>query len=114
MSVAKRVSEEMNVRLGHEVGYSIRFEDQTSDKTIIKYMTDGMLLREFINDPTLSNYNVIMVDEAHERTLHTDIILTLIKDLSLIRSTLKIIISSATLDAHKFSTYFYNAPIFTV
>ena len=85
------------------MGYSIRFEDNSSEKTIIKYMTDGMLLREFLADPTLSAYKVIIIDEAHERTLHTDILLCLVKDLSRARDDLKIIISSATLDAKKFS-----------
>jgi len=99
MSVAARVAQEMDVKLGNEVGYSIRFEECTSDKTIIKYMTDGMLLREFLLDPTLSLYKVIIIDEAHERTLHTDILLSLIKDLSRLRDDLKVIISSATLDA---------------
>jgi pre-mRNA-splicing factor ATP-dependent RNA helicase DHX16 len=99
MSVATRVAQEMDVKLGEEVGYSIRFEDNTSENTIIKYMTDGMLLREFMVDPTLSNYSAMIVDEAHERSLHTDIILTLIKDLCLERPDLKVIISSATLEA---------------
>jgi len=75
MSVAARVAEEMNVKLGREVGYSIRFEDCSSDRTIIKYMTDGMLLREFLGEPDLASYSVLIVDEAHERTLHTDIYL---------------------------------------
>lgn len=70
----------MGVKLGEEVGYSIRFEDNTSENTIIKYMTDGMLLREFMYEPDLQSYSVMIVDEAHERSLHTDIILTLIKD----------------------------------
>lgn len=69
MSVAKRVSEEMDVILGEEVGYSIRFEDKTSPKTILKYLTDGMLLREAIHDPLLERYSIIILDEAHERTL---------------------------------------------
>ena len=99
MSVAARVSHEMNSKLGHQVGYTIRFEDCTSDKTVIKYMTDGMLLREFMKEPDLASYSVIMIDEAHERTLSTDILLGLIKDLALVRPTLKIIISSATMDA---------------
>ena len=73
MSVAKRVSEELDVTLGEEVGYSIRFEDKTSPKTLLKYLTDGMLLREAISDPTLSRYSVIILDEAHERTLSTDV-----------------------------------------
>lgn len=79
MSVAARVAEEMNCRLGQEVGYSIRFEDCTSDKTVLKYMTDGMLLREFLTDPELSTYSALVIDEAHERTLSTDILFGLIK-----------------------------------
>jgi pre-mRNA-splicing factor ATP-dependent RNA helicase DHX16 len=79
MSVAARVSEEMGSRLGQEVGYSIRFEDMTSDKTVIKYMTDGMLLREFLTDPELSTYSALVIDEAHERTLSTDILFGLVK-----------------------------------
>lgn len=114
MSVAARVAEEMRVRLGHEVGYSVRFEDCTSEDTKVKYMTDGMLLREFIKSPDLNDYSVIIIDEAHERSLHTDILLGLIKDVSKFRTDLKIIISSATLDAEKFSDYFHGAPIFTV
>jgi HrpA-like RNA helicase len=65
--------------IGQEVGYSIRFEDCTSDKTIIKYMTDGMLLREFLTEPDLHSYSVMMIDEAHERTLHTDVLFGLVK-----------------------------------
>ncbi|CAI0422630.1 unnamed protein product [Linum tenue] len=112
MSVAARVSQEMGVKLGHEVGYSIRFEDNTSEKTIIKYMTDGMLLREFLGEPDLASYSVIMVDEAHERTLSTDILFGL--DISRFRPDLKLLISSATLDAEKFSDYFDSAPIFKI
>jgi len=114
MSVAARVAQEMGVKLGHEVGYSIRFEDCTSEKTIIKYMTDGMLLREFLNEPDLRSYSVMIIDEAHERTLHTDILFGLVKDLARARPDLKLIISSATLDAEKFSQYFDNAKIFRV
>ncbi|CAL9088587.1 unnamed protein product [Musa textilis] len=114
MSVAARVSQEMGVKLGHEVGYSIRFEDCTSEKTIMKYMTDGMLLREFLSEPDLASYSVIMVDEAHERTLSTDILFGLVKDISCFRKDLKLLISSATLDALKFSDYFDSAPIFTI
>ncbi|THU74176.1 hypothetical protein C4D60_Mb04t30590 [Musa balbisiana] len=114
MSVAARVSQEMGVKLGHEVGYSIRFEDCTSEKTIMKYMTDGMLLREFLSEPDLASYSVIMVDEAHERTLSTDILFGLVKDISRFRKDLKLLISSATLDAEKFSDYFDSAPIFKI
>ncbi|KAJ8451438.1 hypothetical protein Cgig2_017829 [Carnegiea gigantea] len=114
MSVAARVSQEMGVKLGHEVGYSIRFEDCTSDKTVLKYMTDGMLLREFLGEPDLAGYSVIMVDEAHERTLSTDILFGLVKDVARFRPDLKLLISSATLDAEKFSDYFDSAPIFKI
>lgn len=86
MSVAARVAHEMGVKLGNEVGYSIRFEDCTSDKTILKYMTDGMLLREFLSEPDLASYSVMMIDEAHERTLHTDILFGLVKDIARFRS----------------------------
>merc|ERR1719500_1106033 len=96
MSVAARVAEEMGVKLGNQVGYSIRFEDCTSEKTVIKYMTDGMLLREFLGEPDLSSYSVMMIDEAHERTLHTDILFGLIKDIARFRPDLKLLISSAT------------------
>ncbi|GAB4815704.1 hypothetical protein N2152v2_002750 [Parachlorella kessleri] len=112
MSVAARVSQEMGVKLGHEVGYSIRFEDCTSDKTLVKYMTDGMLLREFLGEPDLASYSCMMVDEAHERTLHTDVLFGLVKDIARFRPDLKLLISSATLDAEKFSEYFDFAPIF--
>ncbi|KAK4219723.1 Pre-mRNA-splicing factor ATP-dependent RNA helicase-like protein cdc28 [Rhypophila decipiens] len=114
MSVAARVADEMGVKVGHEVGYSIRFEDCTNDKTILKYMTDGMLLREMVTSPTLESYSAIMIDEAHERTVSTDILLALIKDLTRARPELKLVISSATLNAEKFSAYFDDAPIFNV
>ncbi|KAK2715119.1 pre-mRNA-splicing factor ATP-dependent RNA helicase DHX16-like [Artemia franciscana] len=114
MSVAARVAQEMNVKLGNEVGYSIRFEDCTSERTLVKYMTDGMLLREFLSEPDLSSYSVMIIDEAHERTLHTDILFGLIKDISRFRSDLKLLISSATLDAEKFSEFFDDAPVFRI
>ena len=114
MSVAARVADEVGVKVGNEVGYSIRFEDNTSDKTILKYMTDGMLLREFMTEPDLSGYSALMIDEAHERTVHTDILLALVKDLSRERPDLKLLISSATMNAEKFSTYFDDAPIFNI
>ncbi|KAF9431418.1 hypothetical protein BGZ76_000330 [Entomortierella beljakovae] len=114
MSVAARVAEEMGVKLGYEVGYSIRFEDCTSEKTVVKYMTDGMLLREFMSEPDLDGYSCLIIDEAHERTLHTDILLGLIKDITRVRTDLKILISSATMDATKFADYFDDAPIFFI
>merc|ERR1719359_2809514 len=114
MSVAARVAKEMGVKLGHEVGYSIRFEDMTTDRTLIEYMTDGMLLRSFLNEPDMASFSVMIIDEAHERTLHTDVLFGLVKDVARFRDDLKLVISSATLDAEKFSEYFDNAPIFNI
>ncbi|OAA56838.1 ATP-dependent RNA helicase DHX8 [Cordyceps fumosorosea ARSEF 2679] len=114
MSVATRVAEEVGVKVGNEVGYSVRFEDCTSDKTILKYMTDGMLLREFMTEPDLAGYSALMIDEAHERTVHTDILLALLKDLSRERRDLKLLISSATMNAEKFASYFDDCPIFNI
>jgi pre-mRNA-splicing factor ATP-dependent RNA helicase DHX15/PRP43 len=110
MSVAKRVSEELDVELGEEVGYSIRFEDLTSRRTILKYMTDGMLLREAMIDPNLDRYAVIILDEAHERTLNTDVLFGLIKEILVRRADLKLIVMSATMDAVKFQQYFEGSP----
>ncbi|XP_059445205.1 pre-mRNA-splicing factor ATP-dependent RNA helicase DEAH10-like isoform X2 [Corylus avellana] len=98
VTVAKRVAEECGVELGQRVGYSIRFEDVTSGSTRIKYMTDGLLLREALLDPYLSRYSVIIVDEAHERTVHTDVLLGLLKN-----------VQKASLDARGFSEYFGGA-----
>lgn len=114
MSVAKRVAEEVGCALGEEVGYSIRFEERTSSATKIKYMTDGMLLRETLQDPELKKYSVIMLDEAHERTIATDTLFALLKKTVKTRPDLKIIVTSATLDADKFSSYFHGAPIFSI
>jgi ATP-dependent RNA helicase DHX8/PRP22 len=114
ISIAKRVAEEYGCRLGDEVGYCIRFDDTTSPKTIIKYMTDGMLLREILLDSNMARYSVIILDEAHERTVSTDVLFGLLKDALRKRPDLKIIVTSATLDAQKFSAYFHNASIFTI
>ncbi|KAF4697126.1 hypothetical protein FOZ60_011798 [Perkinsus olseni] len=114
ITVAKRVAEEYGCRLGQEVGYTIRFEDHTSPETRIKYMTDGMLLREALADPLLKKYSVIMLDEAHERTIHTDVLFGLCKEAIRQRNDLKLIVTSATLDAEKFSRYFFDSHIFTI
>lgn len=105
-TVAARVAEEFGCALGEEVGYSIRFEDLTSDKTHIKFLTDGLLLREALADPLLSRYSVIMVDEAHERSLSTDILLGILKKIRRKRPELRIVISSATLQAEDFLNFF--------
>ena len=114
MSVAQRVANEMDVTLGDEVGYSIRFEDCSSHKTILKYMTDGMLLREAMSDPLLEMYSCVLLDEAHERTLATDILMGLLKEVAKQRPDIKIIVMSATLDAGKFQDYFDKAPLLTI
>ncbi|XP_047258968.1 probable pre-mRNA-splicing factor ATP-dependent RNA helicase DEAH4 isoform X2 [Capsicum annuum] len=115
VSVSRRVAQEQNVRIGEEVGYAIRFEDRTSEKTRIKYLTDGVLLRESLFDPELNQYSVIILDEAHERSLNTDILLGLMKRLIKWRySSLKVLITSATLDGGKVSRFFSDCPVLTV
>jgi pre-mRNA-splicing factor ATP-dependent RNA helicase DHX16 len=114
MSVAARVADEMSVKVGNEVGYSIRFENSTSDKTVIQYMTDGMLLRELMTEPDLGGYSVVMIDEAHERGVNSDLLLGIIKDVARARPDLKLLISSATMNASKFAEYFDDAPIFNI
>ncbi|XP_052750066.1 pre-mRNA-splicing factor ATP-dependent RNA helicase PRP16 isoform X1 [Galleria mellonella] len=114
MSVAKRVSDEMGTKLGDEVGYAIRFEDCTSPNTVIKYMTDGILLREGLREPDLDHYCAIIMDEAHERSLSTDMLFGLLREVVARRSDLKLIVTSATMDSSKFSTFFGNVPTFTI
>lgn len=114
VSVAKRVAEEYGCKVGEDVGYTIRFEDKTSRNTRMKYMTDGMLQREALNDPLMSKYSVIMLDEAHERTIATDVLFTLLKKAVANNPNLKIIVTSATLDANKFSNYFNSCPIIKI
>lgn len=114
MSVAKRVSEEMNSNLGEEVGYAIRFEDCTSEKTMIKYMTDGILLRESLRESDLDHYSAVIMDEAHERSLNTDVLFGLLREVVSRRSDLKLIVTSATMDSDKFASFFGNVPIFHI
>ena len=120
MSVAARVSEEMGKKVGNEVGYNVRFDNCTTpDKTVLEYMTDGMLLRVLLTSPDLGEYSCLMIDEAHERTVSTDIILAIVQDLRKAREDLRILISSATMNAQRFASYFADedgnpAPIFNI
>ncbi|EJL6760356.1 ATP-dependent RNA helicase HrpA [Vibrio cholerae] len=113
-SVANRIAEEMETELGGFVGYKVRFTDQISDKTQIKLMTDGILLAEIQNDRFLNQYDTIIIDEAHERSLNIDFILGYLKQLLPRRPDLKVIITSATIDPERFSKHFSNAPIIEV
>jgi len=115
MSIAKRVAEEMDVEMGEQVGYTIRFEDcSNQNSTVLKFMTDGMLLREAMHDPHMQRYSCIVIDEAHERTLSTDVLMGLLKDVMKNRPDLKVVVMSATLDALKFQQYFDGAPLLKV
>lgn len=113
-SVANRIAEEMQTQLGDFVGYKVRFNDQISDKTQIKLMTDGILLAEIQHDRFLNQYDTIIIDEAHERSLNIDFILGYLKELLPRRPDLKIVITSATIDPERFSKHFSNAPIIEV
>lgn len=114
VSVAARVAEEYGCKVGQEVGYTIRFEDVTSPLTVIKYMTDGMLQKEALNDADMNKYSVIMLDEAHERTVATDILFAILKQAAGRNPQLKILVTSATLDSGKFSRYFGDCPIIKI
>jgi ATP-dependent helicase HrpA len=111
LSVCEYISAQLNKKTGGFVGYKMRFEDITSSETRVKIMTDGILLQELKADPYLSRYSVIMIDEAHERSLNIDFILGLLKKLTEQRSDLKVIISSATINAEVFSEYFNKCPV---
>jgi len=114
MSVAKRVAEESGRPVGSLVGYSIRFEDCTSKETRVKYMTDGILLRESLNDPDLDKYSVVVMDEAHERSLNTDVLFGITKRVLRNRRDFRLVVTSATLDAERFASFFGGASIFRI
>ena len=113
-TVAHRIAEELGESIGRSVGYKMRFKEQTSPHGFIKVMTDGILLAETLSDPYLYDYDTIIVDEAHERSLNIDFILGLIKELTPKRNDLKVIITSATIDTEKFSAAFDKAPVIEV
>lgn len=113
-AVSERIAEELDIQLGGVVGYAVRFADKTSDQTMIKVMTDGVLLAEAHNDPNLYAYDTIIIDEAHERSLNIDFLLGYLKRLLPRRPDLKIIITSATIDPDKFAKHFDNAPVIEV
>ncbi|ENW18842.1 ATP-dependent RNA helicase HrpA [Acinetobacter haemolyticus] len=113
-SVSQRIAEEVGEKLGESVGFKIRFNEQGSQDSIVRLMTDGILLAELTNDRFLSKYDTIIIDEAHERSLNIDFIMGYLKQLLPKRPDLKVIVTSATLDVNRFSQYFNDAPIFEV
>lgn len=113
-TVAARIAEELNTSLGDRVGYQVRFNDQSSESTLVKLMTDGILLAEIQNDPLLTRYDTLIIDEAHERSLNIDFLLGYLKQILPKRPDLKLIITSATIDLQRFSEHFGGAPIIEV
>ncbi|HJW05580.1 MAG TPA: DEAD/DEAH box helicase, partial [Rhodanobacter sp.] len=113
-SVARRVAEELGTPLGEVVGFQVRFNDQVSERSLVKFMTDGILLAETQGDPWLSAYDTLIIDEAHERSLNIDFLLGYLKRLALKRPELKIIVTSATIDTARFAEHFDGAPVVEV
>lgn len=109
-TLASRVADEKNVKLGEEVGHSVRFDNCSSDRTKVKFVTDGVLIRQVMQDPLLTAYSVVIVDEAHERSINTDLLLGLLKKILKRRPTLRVIVSSATIDAHSITAFFNTNP----
>ena len=114
LSISRRVAEELNVTWGREVGSKVRFDDRTSSATVIKFLTDGMLLAEVQGDPLLREYDTVIIDEAHERSLNIDFLLGHLRTLRFKRPELKVVITSATIDTAAFSAAFDGAPVLTV
>ena len=114
INLARRVAEELDVEFGKEVGYTIRFDDFSDPSTKIRYITDGCLVKELISDPTLSHYRVVMLDEAHERSINSDILFGLCKRLLAQRPDLRLLISSATLDISHFQQFYPDAVALTI
>src|SRR5215831_15985337 len=113
-TVAERIAEELGTEPGSTVGYKVRFTDKSSDSTLVKLMTDGILLNEIASDRDLYRYDTLIIDEAHERSLNIDFILGYLKQLLPRRPDLKVIITSATIDPERFAAHFWDAPIIEV
>lgn len=114
VSIAKRVAKEMQVPVGQKVGYRVRLDNATSEKTQLVFETEAMLLREAMSDPMLSAYSVIIIDKAHERTVNTDVLMGLLKEVLKKRKDLRVIVMSATIETARFRTYFGIAPLISV
>ena len=115
IQMAKRVAFERKCSVGGEVGYTIRFDDRSSSSTRIKYVTDGILVRECLVDADLSDYSVVVLDEAHERSLDTDILFALVKQAVIRRKgTLRLVVTSATLKTDKIASYYFDCPLLAV
>ena len=114
VSVAKRVAEEVGCAVGTTVGYTIRFEDCSGGGTAIRYMTEGLLLRETLQDPLLERYGAVVMDEAHERSVSTDILFGVLRRVAARRGDLKVVVTSATMDSERFAAFFGGVPVFTI
>ena len=112
--MANRIAEELNSTLGEQVGYQVRFTDHSKQTTLVKLMTDGILLAEIQHDRFLNRYDTLIIDEAHERSLNIDFLLGYIKLILPKRPDLKVIITSATIDVDRFSKHFSDAPVIEV
>src|SRR5439155_9486407 len=113
-TVAERIAEELDTPLGTAIGWKVRFTDQVGERTLVKVMTDGILLAEIQSDRMLRQYDTLIIDEAHERSLNIDFILGYLKQLLPHRPELKVIITSATIDPERLSAHFNDAPIVEV